>query len=126
MRTMAEVHARSLALRDSPTTAGVVVGVLVAGATMAALLRPSAGRYASEAVALVCALSVAGLAVFTATSSVDLDVAPFLRRPTSLIALVAFAAALIAVPFAIMTISGDGLRGLGDGLARSAALRSGD
>jgi putative copper export protein len=114
------------ATRDRTTLPAVASGVLVAGAILTCLLRPEVGKYATEAVAMVCALGTAGIAFFVAIAPADLDVARLLRGPTTRLAVVAFAAALVTLPFAVMVVSGDGLRGLGDGLARAVALRSGD
>jgi putative copper export protein len=125
-RSVSELRTHPSALRDVPTIAGAATGVAVAGLLMACLLRPELGRYLTEAVALVAALSVAGVAWFATVVPARLTAAPSLRRPTVLLAVVAFAAVLVTLPFAVMAVSGDGLRGLGDGLARAAALRSGD
>jgi copper transport protein len=113
-------------VRDPATVAGVATGVVVAGVLMACLLRPEAGRYVTEAIALVCALGTAGIAFFVTAQPGGADVISAVRRPTAWLAVTAFAAALITLPFAVMAVSGDGIRGLGDGLARAAALRSDD
>jgi copper transport protein len=123
---MSELRARPVSLPDAPTTAGVAVGVAVAGTLMTCLLRPEVGRYLFEALALVCALGAAGIATHLALLPKDMVPATGLHAWTTRLAVVAFAAALLTLPFAIMDVSGDGLRGLGDGLARSVALRGGD
>ena len=123
---MSELRARPVTVRVGPTAAGVITGVSVAGVLMACLMRPEIGRYLAEAVALACALGAAGIALFVAGLSGELDVSSAIRTPTTRLAVVAFGAALLTLPFAVMDVSGDGLRGLGDGLARSVALRGGD
>jgi copper transport protein len=124
--SVSELRARLVAARDPATVAGLAGGLVVAGVLMACLLRPEAGRYVSEAIALVCAIGVAGIALFTASLPAGVDVTHVLRTPITRLAVAAFAAALVTIPFAVMDVSGEGLRGLGNGLARSAALRSGD
>jgi copper transport protein len=123
---MSELGARPVAVRIAPTPAAVITGVAVAGALMACLLRPEIGRYSSEAVALVCAIGAAGLAFFAARLPGELSVLQPIRTTATRLAIVAFGAALLTLPFAVMDVSGDGLRGLGDRLARSVALRGGD
>lgn len=123
---MSEARARAVIARDPATLAGVSTGMLVAGVLMICLLRPEAGLYATETIALVCALGTAGIALFVAAQPGGADVINAVRRPTTWLAVTAFAAALITLPFAVMAVSGDGIRGLGDGLARAAALRSGE
>jgi putative copper resistance protein D len=114
------------ATHDSTTAFAILSGVLAAGAILASLLRPEIGRYVTEAVSMVCALGAGGVALFVAIAPADLDVPRLVRVPTTWLAIVAFAAALLTLPFAVMVVSGDGLRGLGDGLARAVALRSDD
>jgi copper transport protein len=111
---------------DVPTTAGVATGLTVAGTLMVCLLRPEVGRYLTEAIALVCALGAAGIALYLARLGEGAPPAATLRTWTVRLAVTAFAAGLLTLPFAVMDVSGDGLRGLGDGLARAAALRGGD
>lgn len=123
---MSELGARPVTLRVGPTAAGVITGTAVAGIVMASLMRPEIGRYLTEAVALVCALGAAGMAFYAAGLADERDFVAMIRTPTTRLAIVAFAAALLTLPFAVMDVSGDGLRGLGDGLARAAALRGGD
>ena len=65
------------------------------------------------------------MALFAAAAP-GLEVAGILRRPAAVLAVAGFAAALLTLPFAVMAVSGEGLGGLGNGLARAAALRSGD
>jgi copper transport protein len=123
---MSELRARPVAVRIGPTAAGVVTGIVVGSLLMACLTRPEIGRYLTESVALVCALGAAGIALYAAGLPGGLDLSRSIRTPTTGLAIVAFGAALLTLPFAIMDVSGDGLRGLGDGLARSVALRGGD
>ena len=123
---MSELRARPVTVRIGPTAAGVITGLVVAGVLMACLMRPEIGRYLAEAVALVCALGAAGIALFTAGLADQLGFMRAIRTPTTRLAIIAFAAALLTLPFAVMDVSGDGLRGLGNGLARSVALRGGD
>ena len=123
---MSELRARPLTVRVGPTAAGVIAGTAVAGVLMACLMRPEIGRYLTEAVALVCALGAAGIALYAIRVPDQRDFVAAIRVPTTRLAIVAFAAALLTLPFAVMDVSGDGLRGLGDGLARAAALRGGD
>lgn len=123
---MSELPATRTSLPDAATAAGVAAGVAVAGTLMLCLLRPEIGRYLTEAVALVCALGAGGIALYLVRIPEQLPTAAALRTLTVRLAVVAFAAALLTLPFAIMDVSGDGLRGLGDGLARSVALRGGD
>lgn len=123
---MSELRARPVTVRVGPRAAGNITGIAVAGVLMLCLMRPEIGRYLSEAVALVCALGAAGLALYAAGLQHERGFLATIRTPTTRLAVVAFAAALITLPFAVMDVSGDGLRGLGDGLARAAALRGGD
>ena len=123
---MSEARAQTVSPRDVTTIAGGTAGLLVFGALLAALLRPELGRYATEAVALVCALGTAGTALFAVIAQPAGDVVPALRVLSTRLAVAAFAAVLLTLPFAVMDVSGDGLRGLGNGLARAAALRGGD
>jgi copper transport protein len=123
---MAGTRAADPGVRDPANVAGIATGVAVAGVLMACLLRPEIGRYLTEAVALVCALGAAGIALYLARLPDEAGPAAALRRWTASLAVTAFAAALLTLPFAVMDVSGDGLRGLGDGLAREAALRGGD
>lgn len=123
---MSELRAWPVTGRDLPTLAGVTSGVVVAGVLWLSLLRPEIGRSLTEAIAMTCALGTAGIAVFVAATPGQLQVASAVRTPAQWLAIAAFAAALATLPFAVMAVSGDGLRGLGDGLARAAALRSGD
>lgn len=108
------------------TTVAVASGVTVAGLLFAMLSRPTFGLYVVDGISLVAALAAAGMATFVVVTPRDVPVQPLLRSPAIVLALVAFAAALLTLPFDIMNIADDGLRGLGNGLARSAALRSGD
>lgn len=85
---------------------------------------PAAGLYVTQAVALVSAMLVAGLAMYAVHPGAG--AAPVFARTTVVLAVVAFAAALVTLPFAIMTVAGDGVHGLADGLARADVLRSGD
>jgi copper transport protein len=124
--TMSELRVRRPAQLDLATSAGIASGVVVCGVLMMCLLHPEIGRYTTEAIALVCALGAAGIAVFAASLPGDRDVVGSVRGPATVLAVTGFAAALITLPFAIMAVSGDGLRGLGNGLARAAALRGGD
>jgi putative copper export protein len=126
MGPVSELPVRSASWPDAPTTAGVATGIAVAATLMTCLLRPEIGRYLFEAIALVCALGAAGIAWYLARLSGQSPPAAALRTMTVRLAVVAFAAALLTLPFAVMDVSGDGLRGLGDGLARSVALRGGD
>jgi len=123
---MSELRARPVTVRLGPTASGVITGIAVAGALMVCLMRPAIGRYLAEAVALVCALGAAGIALYATGFHDERDFVATIRAPTTRLAVVAFAAALLTLPFAVMDVSGDGLRGFGDGLARSAALRGGD
>jgi len=123
---MSELRARPVAVRIGPTAAGVGTGIVVSGLLMTCLLRPEIGRYLTEAVALVCAIGAAGIALYAAGLPGNVDVSRAIRAPATRLAIVAFGAALLTLPFAVMDVSGDGLRGLGDGLARSVALRGGD
>lgn len=120
------MRARPVTVRVGPTAAGVVTGIAVGGVLMACLMRPAIGRYLTEAIAMVCALGGAGIALYAAGLPNERDYLATIRTPTTWFAVVAFAAALLTLPFAVMDVSGDGLRGLGDGLARAAALRGGD
>lgn len=123
---MSELRATRTSLSDPSTAAGVATGVFVSGVLLACLMRPEVGRYLTEAIALTCALAAGGIALFLVRIPEQLPPTVALRTLTVRLAVVAFAAALLTLPFAIMDVSGDGLRGLGDGLARSVALRGGD
>lgn len=123
---VSELRAHPVSPPDVPTIAGIASGIAVAGILMTCLLRPEVGRYLTEAVALVCALGAAGVALYVVRLGDEAAPAAALWTWTARLAVVAFAAALLSIPFAVMDVSGDGLRGLGDGLARSAALRGGD
>jgi putative copper export protein len=123
---VSELRVPAAAWRATPTAIGVVSGTAVAGVILASLLRATFGRYGVEAVALVSAAATAGMTVFAAIASRDLPVVDWLRDIVTRVAIVALASALLTLPFAVMTVSGDGLRGLGDGLARSVVLHSGD
>src|ERR1700758_1681120 len=94
-------------------TVPALAGLAAAGATLAMLLRPTFGLYALGGVGLVASLAAAGMAVFVVMTPRDVAVREWLRAPATALAMVAFAAALLSVPFDIMTIAGDGLRGLG-------------
>jgi len=121
---VSELRARPLP--DVPTTAALATGFVVTASVMTCLLRPEIGRYVTEAVALVCALGAAGIALYLALLLHETSPNLSLRRWTARLAVAAFAAALLTVPFAVMDVSGDGLRGLGDGLARKVVLDGGD
>jgi copper transport protein len=128
---VAESRATNVVVGDLANVVGVASGLAVAGTILTCLLRPEIGRYLTEAIALVCALGAAGIALYLTripeeTTPAMATPATVLRTVTVRLAIVAFAAALLTLPFAIMDVSGDGLRGLGDGLARSVALRGGD
>src|SRR5437764_2510901 len=124
MATVSELRA-AVGARMSPTAAGVVTGALVAAVTAGALLRPQSGLYLVNALALLTAVVAAGLALFT----VGLPAGPAygaIARLIAPLAVLAFAAALLTVPFAVLAVAGDGLRGLGSELAWADVLRSGD
>ena len=123
---MAGTRATNVVASDLANIAGVAGGLVVAGTILTCLLRPEIGRYLTEAIALVCALGAAGIAVYLIRIPEQSLPTSALGTLTVRLAIVAFAAALLTLPFAIMDVSGDGLRGLGDGLARSVALRGGD
>lgn len=123
---MAETRATTFVGRDPANVVGVATGAAVAGALMTCLLRPEIGRYLTEAIALVCAMGAAGIALYLALLLKETSPNVPLRRWTARLAVVAFAAALLTMPFAVMDVSGDGLRGLGDGLAREVVLDGGD
>jgi copper transport protein len=101
----------------------VAVGLLVAGLTATCLLASGFGVYVVNGIALVAALLTAGLALFAALPGAATAT---LHRLLPAAAATTFAFALLSVPFAIMTVDGRGLTGLGDSLARDVVLRSGD
>jgi len=123
---MSELRALPPALRLAPNTVAVAVGVLVAGTLLASMLWPEFGHYITQGIAMILALGAAGMGAYAAISPTDLGVTRMIRRPMTTLALIAFGAALIKLPFAVMAVSGDGLRGLGNTLARSVALRGGE
>ena len=123
---MVEMRATDFGARDPANIAGVATGLAVAGALMTCLLRPEIGRYVTEAVALVCALGAAGIALYLALLLNETGPNVSLRRWAVHLSVAAFAAALLTLPFAVMDVSGDGLRGLGDSLARKVVLDGGD
>jgi copper transport protein len=101
----------------------VAVGLLVAGLTAACLLASGFGVYVVNGIGLVAALLTAGLAMFATLPGAA---AATLHRLLSAAAATTFASALVSIPFAVMSVDGRGLTGLGDSLARDVVLRSGD
>ena len=112
--------------RVPPSVIPYAVGVVVAGCVLAMLLHPTLGLYVVEGIALVTALAAAGLAIFAVLAPRDIAVRRWLRRPVIALALTAFAAVLLTLPFDVMVLADNGLRGLGNALARSVVLRSGE
>lgn len=123
---MADVRTPTVGVRIPPPVVAWAAGAAVAGCVLAMLLHATLGLYVAEAVALITALATAGLATFAVTAPSDIDVRRWVRRPAIALAVTARAAALLAVPFDIMVVAGNGLRGLGNGLARSAVLHKGE
>jgi copper transport protein len=117
----AGVHGRP----SAPDLAAAVAGIVVAAVTAACLLATSVGLYVVNGIAMVSAMLTVGLAMFLLLPAAA-AVADPLRRWLLAAAMVSFAAALLTLPFAVMNVDGRGLVGLGDGLARDVALRSGD
>jgi len=123
IRTMAGVSVEAPALR-MPPAALRRVALLVAVALFAvSLAMPSFGLYAVDGVALVTAVVVAGLAFFTALLGDPTDGQAWWGSAVRQLAIVGFAATLLTVAFTVMVVAGDGVRGLGSGLAREAVLR---
>ena len=123
---MTDVRLSSSGVRIPPSAVAWAAGVAVAGCVLAMLLRPTFGLYLVEGVGLVTALAAAGLAMYVVMAPRDVPVRRWLRGPAIALAVTAFAAVLVAVPFDIMVVAGNGLGGLGNGLARSVVLRSGE
>lgn len=110
---------------SAPDLAAAATGVVVASLTAACLLAVQFGSYVINGVALATAVLAAGLALFVGVPGMGVATVP-VRRLVLVSAVAAFAAALLTLPFAVMNVDGRGLVGLGDGLARDVALRSGD
>lgn len=123
---MADVRTPIAAVRIPPSAVAWAAGAAVAGCVLAMLLRATLGLYVTEGIALVTALAAAGLATFAVTTPRDIDVRRWVQRPAIALAVTAVAAVLLTVPFDIMVVAGNGLRGLGNGLARSAVLNGGE
>ena len=120
---MAELPVEVPALRSpagGPRSAGLL---LSAGLLAASIALPSFGLYAVDGVALVCAVAAAGLAFFTTVFGDPTDGEAWWATTARAVALAGFAATLLTVAFTVMVVAGDGVRGLGDGLARDAVLR---
>jgi copper transport protein len=113
-------------VRVPPSAAPWAVGVAVTGRVLAMLLRPTFGLYVAEGAGLVTALAAAGLSMYVVIAPREVSVQRWLRGPAIALAVTAFAVVLAAVPFDVMVVAGNGLRGLGNGLARSVVLRSGE
>ncbi|HET6816460.1 MAG TPA: CopD family protein [Mycobacteriales bacterium] len=120
---MAELPVEAPALR-LPPAALRNVGLLLATSLLAASLAvPPFGLYAVEGVALVCAVAAAGLAFFTALLGDPTDGQVWWGAAVRQATIAGFAATLLTVAFSVMDVAGEGLRGLGSGLARDAVLR---
>jgi len=122
---MTEIRAAARPGGLPPVAISSTVAVAVAGGVLAMLLHPTLGLYASDGVAMVCALPVAGMAVFATIAPREMPVRRWLRRFVVVLAVTGSVATLLTVPFDIMSIADNGIRGLGNGLARSAAWHSG-
>ena len=123
---MADVGNPAVGVRIPPSAAAWSAGVAVAGVALAMLLHPTFGLYLNEGVALIAALGAAGLTTYSMTTPSDIDVRRGVRRPVLALAVTAYVTVLLAVPFDVMVVAGNGLRGLGDGLSRSVVLHSGE
>jgi copper transport protein len=120
---MAELPVETPALRVSAGAVRSAGLVLVTGLLVASVAWPSFGLYAVDGVALACAVVAAGLAFFTAVFADPTDGEAWWATTVRIVALAGFAATLLTVAFTVMVVAGDGVRGLGDGLARGAVLR---
>ena len=108
-----------------PMPTAIAAGIAVAAVTLLCLRNPTIGAHVSTSVAMLASLGTAGTAVFLTVLDPVSPARSRLVRWVRVAAVVGFAASLLAVAFAVMQVGG-GLRGLGDPLARSAILRSGD
>jgi copper transport protein len=97
--------------------------VLAACLAAASLAAPAFGLYVADGFSLVCAVGAAGLAFFTALLGDPTDGQTWWGATGRRLAIVGFAASLLTVAFTVMVVAGDGVRGLGNGLARGAVLR---
>lgn len=120
---MAEFPVEAPTLRMPPATPRNVVLLLAVALLPGALAAPSFGLYAVDGVALVCAVACAGLAFFTALLGDPTDGRSWWGGAVRHMALAGFAATLLTVALTVMVVAGDGVRGLGNGLARDAVLR---
>ena len=108
----------------TPDLIAAATGVVVAALTAASPLAVQFGIYVINGFALTTAVLAAGLALFVGVPGMGIATVP-VQRLLLAAAVAAFAAALLTLPFAVMNVDGRGLVGLGDGLARDVALRSG-
>lgn len=122
---MSELRATPGALRVPPDAAAAAAGLVVAALTAASLLHPELGLYVTQAVGLVTGILAAGL-VLSMTTSGPRPAAPSATSLVATLATVAFVAGVCSLGFSVLTVAGNGLRGLSDGLARDVVLRGGD
>lgn len=108
-----------------PVALPAAAGLAVAAAVMALILHPLAGVYVCQAVGLPASLAAAGVAAFRALAAPG-AVSGRLAGTVDVLAVVAFAAALVGIGFLVMTVADDTLPGLGDRLSWSVVLRGGD
>lgn len=120
---MAELPVEAPALRVPPTALRTVALSLAALLLAVSLAEPGFGLYAVHGLALVCAVACAGLAFFTAVLGDPTDGQAWWGSVVRQLTIVGFAATLLVVAFSILVVADDGLRGLGNGLARDAVLR---
>jgi copper transport protein len=120
---MAELPVAAPALRLSPVALRGLALLLAAVLLAVSLAAPGFGLYAVDGVALVCAIATAGVAFFTALLGDPTDGKLWWGAAVRQLTLVGFAATLLTVAFTVMVVADDGVRGLGDGLARDAVLR---
>lgn len=121
---MSELRVDPSAWSVPPGLVALAAGLGIAALTAGCLLHPAIGLHATEAVGLVTALLAAGATAFLLVARLPTQ-GPT-GRWVALAALVGIAAALLSVLFDTMVTGGDGLRGLGDPLARTAVLHSHD
>jgi putative copper export protein len=112
--------------RPSPYAVRVLVGIAVVVVLAASMLATGFGLYATEAVALVVGVLVAGLAFFTAVLGDPTAGESWWPRLVQTLAVVGFAASLLSVLFEIVAVAGVGLGGVGNATAREVVLRGGD
>lgn len=123
---MAEVGNPPVGVRIPPSALAWLAGIAVAGLVLAMLLRPTFGLYVIEGVALITALGAAGLATYSMTTPQDIDVRHWVRRSVLALAATGYTAVLLTLPFDVMVIDDNGIRGLSDTLSRSVVFHSGE